>query len=605
MSGAGARFGLGFKISLLLIVAVIGGLLSLSYVFIGVSRNTTEALLKENHIGISDAISRRVQSSVDDDLRSLRYVVDVLNDKDLPDMIKVQTVTSVLRNSNEISFLAIYDETGKLLDVQKPRNSLLPFPAAETLSIDSTAINGGIDGEVFISPADSLPYTRLIVPWDHMEESGALKRVGFLMTYVSLAPLSDDVAEISHRRFGRSDLVYVVNDDGRVIAHADLSMVKRGSTLASTDLFTKTDSASIRELFHRDVGFSKEYTNLAGQLMLASFATVSRLRIGVLVEEPVHEAYASIDLMRLQLILWTCAGAATAFLVGIFFSKTITRPIRKLVTATHEIAGGDYGNTLPINSNDEVAELTSSFNTMSVDLQKSFDELRQANEHIVKAEKMALRGEIVSEVSHELKNFLQVILIHTYQLRKMPRDADPAKVADTISKIEAGLNQMHNFSENLLTRGDNALNLQPVDVNELIAGFVSFIDVLPKYKRAKITIEPGEGSCGAMLDIDQLRQVFLNLAKNAVEARADIRLLFKVERLEERHQIRIAISDDGPGIRPEVREKLFKERITTKADGHGFGLPVCQKIIEAQGGTITVESVVGEGATFIISFPLL
>jgi signal transduction histidine kinase len=598
------RFALGFKISLLLIISALGGTLSLSYVFIAVSRNATESLLKENYIGISNELSRQLQSTVDYDLQSLYYVVDVLNDAAISDEMKIRNVESVLRNSREIDFIAVYDDRGRLLDVQKPRDYRLPAAVPETLKVDSAALKTGIAGGAFLSASDSLPYLSLLAPWNRNAASGHSERVGFLLTYLSLAPLSMDVAELSRQRFGRNDLVFVVDDSARIIACSELSLVKTRANLSRTNLFPSSAAADIGDLFKRDVGYSREYANLSGQRMLGSFKTISRLRLGVLVEEPLQTAFATVEWMRLQLIYWTLVSAGIAILLGIFFARTITQPLRVLVNATQKIASGEYGHALPITTRDEVAEVTESFNKMSADLQKSFEELRQANEYIVKAEKMALRGEIVAEVSHELKNFLQIVMLQAYTLRRMLKKFDPEKFERILTKVEDGLHQMSNFSENLLTRGSGALVLQRVDVNELVATFVSFIKVLPKFKKGKIETELAGGGLEAMIDIDQLRQVFLNLTKNAIEARQDALIKIVVERSDEQKEVRIKVIDNGPGISPEVLEKLFKERITTKPDGHGFGLPICYKIIEAQHGTIAVESTVGSGATFTITFPL-
>ncbi|HLX13448.1 MAG TPA: sensor histidine kinase [Bacteroidota bacterium] len=598
------RIALGFKISLLLIVSALGSTIALSYLFIAVSQNATEALLKENYIGISNEISQRLRSTVDYDMQSLKYVVDILNDGDLPDQLKIRNVESVLRNSRDLNFLAVYDDAGKLIDVQKPHDFTVPAALPEILKPDSATLESGIMGGAFLSSSDSMPYLRILVPWDRIV-SGRSERLGFVLTYLSLAPLSRDVSELSRQRFGRTDMVFVLDDSARIIASGNVHQVKTRANVSLTDLFTSSANTGLTQLFRRDVGFSKVYTNLSGQRMLGSFKTLPRLRLGVLVEESYESAFATVEWMRTQLIYWTLVAAGIAILIGMFFARTITRPLRVLVTATHEVASGNYGHDLPITTRDEVAEVTESFNKMSENLQKSFEELRQANEHIVKAEKMASRGEIVVEVSHELKNFLHTLLLQTHTLKTMLNRFDAETFGQLVAKVESGLHRMSNFSENLLTRGSGALNLQHVDINEVASTFVSFVKLLPKFRKGTIETELAPGRPGAMIDVDQLRQVFLNLTKNSIEARRDATIRFVVAQNEERREVKIDIVDNGPGIPAEVLAKLFKERITTKPDGHGFGLPICQKIIEAQHGSIAVNSVVNGGTTFTITFPLL
>ena len=111
-----------------------------------------------------------------------------------------------------------------------------------------------------------------------------------------------------------------------------------------------------------------------------------------------------------------------------------------------------------------------------------------------------------------------------------------------------------------------------------------------------------------------LMQVFLNIVRNAVQAlhgrRGTITLRTRAQRKftlgahVHRLVVRTDVIDDGPGIDPKIKDKLFQERVTTKQNGHGFGLPLCRKIVQNNHGEITVESVPGNGTRFIIVFPL-
>lgn len=92
---------------------------------------------------------------------------------------------------------------------------------------------------------------------------------------------------------------------------------------------------------------------------------------------------------------------------------------------------------------------------------------------------------------------------------------------------------------------------------------------------------------------------------NAVEAFGEATVTLRTEYDPDEKIIRILVGDNGPGIDDAIRDKLFQEKITTKLDGHGYGLPICRQIVEHHGGNIRVESICGQGATFIMSFPML
>jgi signal transduction histidine kinase len=89
-----------------------------------------------------------------------------------------------------------------------------------------------------------------------------------------------------------------------------------------------------------------------------------------------------------------------------------------------------------------------------------------------------------------------------------------------------------------------------------------------------------------------------------VEACAETAIVLQTEYDITENVVRISVKDSGPGIDEEIRNKLFNQKITTKADGHGYGLPICRQLVEHHGGTIRIESKKNEGAKFIMTFPV-
>jgi two-component system sensor kinase FixL len=125
---------------------------------------------------------------------------------------------------------------------------------------------------------------------------------------------------------------------------------------------------------------------------------------------------------------------------------------------------------------------------------------------------------------------------------------------------------------------------------------------------AGICVECDPAGSGAMIEVDsvQIQQVLINLLRNAVDALmlnppgAARRLTIVTRDLADEGAIVFRIADTGPGIAPELIDKLFKPFVTSKPKGMGMGLSVCQRIVEAHGGTIEVESETGAGAVFTV-----
>jgi signal transduction histidine kinase len=238
------------------------------------------------------------------------------------------------------------------------------------------------------------------------------------------------------------------------------------------------------------------------------------------------------------------------------------------------------------------------------DLKKTYEDLRLANEQIIKSERMAMKGEIAGQVSHELKNIVAVVVLQLEILRLKLDRLSPQELRDIIEKTMAGTRKIQNFSNNLLTRNRAAGTLLPGNPNVVCRDFFDFIKVLPKFKHREIVMMLGEDIPDIRMDVDQVHQVLLNLVNNAVEAYPEAAITLQTEYDVVDNVVRVSVGDNGPGIDEAIRNKLFYESITTKVNGHGYGLPICRQIIEHHGGNIRLESRKDAGAKFIMTFPV-
>ncbi len=238
-------------------------------------------------------------------------------------------------------------------------------------------------------------------------------------------------------------------------------------------------------------------------------------------------------------------------------------------------------------------------------LKNTYEELKQAHQHIIRSERMAMKGELAAEVSHELKNLVSVVLLSLQRLQSKIGEYSSAELNAIIDKTISGVRKIEGFSKSLLSRSHPAARLQPMNLNKIVSDFAEFMKFLPRFKGNSVITSLDETLPPVNVDIEQIQQVLLNLANNIVEAYSEATIEFITEADWEKKEVRLKVRDNGPGIEEEVMAKLFSEKITTKPDGYGYGLIICKHILEHHNGTIRVESTPHEGATFIISLPIV
>ncbi|MCJ7559610.1 PAS domain S-box protein [Candidatus Bathyarchaeota archaeon] len=237
------------------------------------------------------------------------------------------------------------------------------------------------------------------------------------------------------------------------------------------------------------------------------------------------------------------------------------------------------------------------------------NQLKEAQEQLLKAEKLAAIGEVAAMVGHDLRNPLQVITNTLYTSEKKS-ESIPITEKEILEKhgfldLRSGLKEQVEYMEKIVSDLQNyarPLKPKPVEIglHQLINKTLSSLTV-PENVKVSIVIEKDFPKL--MLDPALMQRVFSNLITNALQAMPNGgKLTIRASKKEE--TTLISIEDTGAGIPDENLSKLFTPLFTTKAKGQGFGLPVCKRMVEAHDGNITVESKVGKGSTFTIKIPL-
>lgn len=235
-------------------------------------------------------------------------------------------------------------------------------------------------------------------------------------------------------------------------------------------------------------------------------------------------------------------------------------------------------------------------------LVRDLTEEKAIEEQFRRAEKLAALGQVVAEISHEIKNPLMMIGGFARQLLKREKLEERQKKLSIIAEEVGRLEEMvHELNELYLPR---QLNLERLDINEILQETCELTGERCKKKGLTVIKTFEARSLQVIGDRRKLKQVFLNLIKNCIEALEENGTLSIETRLSG-NEAEIIITDDGPGISEEDIEKVLTPFFTTKRRGTGLGLPISKRIIEDHpGGSFSISSDEGQGTRIKVSLPL-
>jgi signal transduction histidine kinase len=317
-----------------------------------------------------------------------------------------------------------------------------------------------------------------------------------------------------------------------------------------------------------------------------------------MVMQPLREALAPVYRLQRRLMVLLAGVLLAGLGVAVLLAERMTRPLHELIRATQEIAQvGQTRGPVPVRSHDEIGQLARSFNAMA-------GELKRAQDDLVEAAKFAFVGEVAAGVAHEVRTPLG-ILRSSAQLLARSLPAERAASAELVEMIISEVDRLDRVVGELL---ELARPRTPLIDSTLLAVVLEraldFVDARAgeqniNIHRALTAVQPP-----ARCDPEQIYQVALNLIVNALQmlprgGRITVRTLPAHD-----GHVGFAVSDNGPGIAPEMQERVFTPFFTMREGGTGLGLALVQRIVQAHQGTILLESQVGHGATFIVELPV-
>ncbi|MEZ2876006.1 ATP-binding protein [Pseudomonas lundensis] len=290
-------------------------------------------------------------------------------------------------------------------------------------------------------------------------------------------------------------------------------------------------------------------------------------------------------------------GSVLSLTVGWLVSERLTRPLRALSEGVRAVTAGDYNQRVAVSGNDELAELSSTFNHMTVRL----GQLHHLEAQLRRRDRLHALGEVAMGLAHEIRNPLGIIKTATQLLHRRADLGDNDKrhleyVVSEVTRINDLITEFLDFAK----PSTPVRCVQPArPLVEDILGFCK-----PELESHRVEARIDDQAPGATLyaDARQLKQACLNLIINAIDAMPDGGHLTVGIAQEDDYTV-ISITDTGEGIAPDMMERIFTPFVTTKASGTGLGLAKVFSIMDSHDGRIECVSDKGAGATFNLYIP--
>ncbi len=336
------------------------------------------------------------------------------------------------------------------------------------------------------------------------------------------------------------------------------------------------------------------------------------------------QAARAAPLVRLVGLYTALVGLALLVIAYFALTRLIVRPLDALARGAERVAGGARGLQVPKTSVRELQELGHSFGIMTerllaeeeqlrtkvAELQRATERLAQAQDRLVRSERLASVGRLSAGLAHEIGNPISALI--GLQDLVLAGGLSPEEERDFLARMRKETERIHRILRDLLQfarpaaeRQAGEIEQEPGDVEAAARDTAALVAPQRSLKDVTLHLELAAGLPHVALGHEALMQVILNLVMNAADAvGAGGNVRVRAERGGQ--GVMLSVEDDGPGVDPRVVSQLFEPFVTTKdvGKGTGLGLAVCRGLVEAAGGSIALDREHRGGARFVVELPL-
>ena len=296
--------------------------------------------------------------------------------------------------------------------------------------------------------------------------------------------------------------------------------------------------------------------------------------------------------------IYTILFAITT-LIALLVSNLLTKPLRIIKQQISNIQFGKFNEALQWQSKDEIGNLVVEYNNMLIKLEKSSELLAQS-------ERESAWREMAKQVAHEIKNPLTPMKLNIQHLQRVV-ETNPDDITDRVNKVSKMLIEQIDTLSHIATEFSNfaklpTTNLEVVNICDVLQ---SVTNLFQQNTECEISLNAPDALL-IMADKEQCLRIFTNLLKNAEQSIPENRKgKIEVTAFGDKNYVTIKVKDNGCGIAEELTHRLFIPNFTTKTTGTGLGLAMVKNSVVSFNGTISFETDINLGTTFILVFPVV
>lgn len=315
-----------------------------------------------------------------------------------------------------------------------------------------------------------------------------------------------------------------------------------------------------------------------------------------IVDDLVHATFAAHHKSVLILSINMFVGAGLGIFGLVLVRNWVLLPIQELKTATDELGRGNLDHRARVRSKDELGQLAEAVNKMSSDL-------AQIERRMIQRERLAAMGELISYVAHNIRNPLAGIQGSVDACRRELEAGSPIRghhdaIVAAIEKIQRWLREIEHTCRPL------EVEAEQVPILDMIQNVIAVFRPMAERYSVEIDGPTANGLRPVLVDRRHFEQALAAVVGNAVEVlKEGGRITIVASQGGDTGHWTLTVADSGPGIDPDIRQRIFEPSFSTKRTGSGLGLTLAKKVVELHGGELTVECPREGGSVFRFNMP--
>lgn len=415
-----------------------------------------------------------------------------------------------------------------------------------------------------------------------------------LLAEINLKEMWDLVDSSAVGNYGQA---FVFDKNGRYIAHSDPRKVY------FKEIFLEKE---IRTDVKNNLDNQRIYINREGIKMIAAYAVLPILGWGVVIQQPLQEAFAVAAKMRRQILLFVGISIVISSIIAYVYTRWIVTPVNQLVSGIEKFSAGDLRYRVPPPGADEVSMLAERFNEMA-------EKLTMVQEKLKRGERLETISKMASVLSHEIRNPLNAMVVNMQVMERELSRTEPHadKLRHYLGIVASEIQRVDDLVNNfLMVSRPPKLDRKLVKIDRLIDDIIISQQAEALQSGIRINRQYHVNNFDLSVDEKKIQQVLLNILINAIQAMpGGGNITIEIDSLDAKEDddqldwIVIRFRDSGKGIPKEQLGQIFDFYYSTKSTGTGLGLSVAQQIVEEHGGRIEVKSKVATGSVFSVFLP--